>query len=425
MSESLPVGGFKFLSAYEIANFNLLSIGEDDEIGYILDVDLGYPEELHDSHNDYPLAPESLLVSAKLQSPYAKELLKKLGRKSGKGTVKLVPNLQNKQNYVVHYRNLQFYVKHGLVILKINKILKFEQRPWLASYITLNTDRRKSAKSTFEKDFYKLMNNSMFGKTMESLRKRINVKLVTKQIQAERYIANPAFESFKIINPDLAMIKSRVTKILWDKPSYVGYCVLELSKLLMYQFHYEYIRPKYQSKAKLLFTDTDSLCYELCTEDAYADMLKERHRYDTSDYPKNHPNYSATNCKVIGKFKDECNGSPPLQFVGLRSKMYSLVMPGGKEKATAKGIKASFAKDNIKHQDYLRCLREETTTTASYHQIGSSNHQLSTNPIVKSALSPFDDKRYLLANTGDTLSHGHWRIKEFQRTGNSDILYIK
>ena len=126
MSESLPVGGFSFLSDEEVGNFKLGSVGENDEIGYILDVDLGY-DQLHDWHNDYPLAPEALLVSAKLHSPYAKELLKKLGRKPGRGTKKLVPNLRNKRNYVVHYRNLQFYVKHGLVVIKTHKILKFQQ----------------------------------------------------------------------------------------------------------------------------------------------------------------------------------------------------------------------------------------------------------------------------------------------------------
>ena len=270
-----------------------------------------------------------------------------------------------------------------------------------------------------------LHHGKIFIDDSERLERRIpNVTLGLNLFSHERYIGNPAFQSFRIINKDLAMVKSRVTKILWNKPTYIGFCVLELSKLLMQQFDYEYVRPTYQSRAKLLFTDTDSLCYELSTEDAYADMRKELHRFDTSDYDKSHPNYSAENCKVIGKFKDECNGAAPLEFVGLRSKMYSLIMPSGKEKSTAKGIKASYAKDNIKHQDYLRCFQNETTTTASYHQIGSSNHQLSTNAIVKSALSPFDDKRYLLANSGDTLAHGHWRIAEFQRTGNSDILYI-
>ena len=208
------------------------------------------------------------------------------------------------------------------------------------------------------------------------------------------------------------MVKSRMTKIRWNKPTYTGFCVLELSKLLMYRFHYDYILKAYQHRAKLLFTDTDSLCYELYTDDVYADMKRDADRFDTSDYPKGHSNYDATNCKVIGKFKDECNGVPVLEFVGLRSKMYSLKTLDGKEKSTAKGIKTSYQKKHIKHELYKRCLFENLTTTASYHQIGSVNHQLSTNKIVKSALSPFDDKRYLLADSTDTLAYGHHRIAE-------------
>ena len=250
MSEPLPVGGFKFLSFEEIHDLDIMSIGENDEIGYIFDVDLWYPEDLHDLHNDYPLASESFEVSADIYSPYAKELLEQLGRKPCRATTKLVPNLCTKRNYVVHYRNLQFYIRHGLVVVETHKVLKFTQRRWLAPYIDLNTQKRKAASSNFEKDFYKLLNNSLFGKTMESLRKRINVKLVTEQIQAERCIANPAFESFRIINEDVTMVKSRMTKIRWNKPTYIGFCVLELSKLLMYQFHYDYILKRYGKNAK-------------------------------------------------------------------------------------------------------------------------------------------------------------------------------
>jgi len=412
MSEPLPVGGFRFLSFDEFCKLKIMDIGEDDEIGYIFDVELSYPSKLHDEHNDYPLAPESFEVSADLHSPYMKELLEKLGQKPCRATRKLVPNLNAKRNYVVHYRTLQFYIKHGLVVRGIHKVLQFNQRRWLAPYIDLNTQKRKAATSTFEKDFYKLLNNSLFGKTMESLRKRIDVKLVSEQIQAERCIANPAFESFQIINEDITMVKSRMTKIRWNKPTYTGFCVLELSKLLMYRFHYDYILKTYQNRAKLLFTDTDSLCYELYTDDVYADMKRDADRFDTSDYPKGHNNYDTTNCKVIGKFKDECNGVPVLEFVGLRSKMYSLKTLDGKEKSTAKGIKTSYQKKHIKHELYKRCLFENLTTTASYHQIGSVNHQLSTNKIVKSALSPFDDKRYLLADSTDTWAYGHHRIVE-------------
>jgi len=188
----------------------------------------------------------------------------------------------------------------------------------------------------------------------------------------------------------------------------------------MYEFHYDHIIPKYTAKdgtlnAKLLFTDTDSLCYELCTEDAYADMLADAGRYDTSDYPEDHENYSRVNCKVIGKFKDECNSEPVVEFVGLCSKMYSLYTHDGKEKSTAKGIKTSYQKKHLKHHLYKQCLFNSTTAKATYHQISSDNHQLSTNKIVKAALSPFDDKRYLLADTTDTLAYGHKKITEVKR----------
>jgi len=214
------------------------------------------------------------------------------------------------------------------------------------------------------------------------------------------------------------MVKTRVTKIKWDKPTYIGFCVLELSKLLMYQFHYEQIAPRYEEKAKLLFTDTDSLCYEIETDDVYADMKSSWKLYDTSDYPKVHPNYRTENCKVVGKFKDECNGAAPSEFVGLRSKMYSLLMPDGKEKSTAKGIKKSFAAKHLKHAEYRRCLFEEMTTSAEYHQINAVNHQLGTRKVAKSALSPYDDKRYLQADTTDTPAYGNCKIAELERSSS-------
>jgi len=209
------------------------------------------------------------------------------------------------------------------------------------------------------------------------------------------------------------MIKTRMTKIRWLKPTYIGFCVLELSKLLMYQFHYDYILNRYpDGKAKLLFTDTDSLCYELYTNDVYADMLDDADRFDMSDYPETHENYSRVNCKVIGKFKDECGSDPVVEFVGLRSKMYSLITHDGKEKSTAKGIKTSFQRKYLKHSLYKQCLFQNITTKASYYQIGSNNHQLSTSKIVKAALSPYDDKRYLLDDTTDTWAYGHRKIAE-------------
>jgi hypothetical protein len=406
MTESLPTGNFRF---EDVENFDIDSMCTDENVGYILEVDLLYPKHLHDSHNNFPLAPETLHVSAEMHSAYAKELLEKLDRKVGK-TSKLIPNLMNKERYVVHYKNLQFYMKMGLIVTKIHRVMSFTQSPWLAKYIEFNTEKRRLATTSFEKDFYKLLSNAVFGKLMQNLRLQISCKLVTDTISAERYIAQPTFDSFNIINDDVTMIKMNKAKIYWDKPTYAGFCVLELSKLHMYKFHYEYIAQRYGSNAKLLFTDTDSLCYELTTKDAYEDMRNDLHLYDTSAYPKDHPNYSVANCKKIGKFKDECDGIAPVEFVGLRPKMYSLLLPDTMQKATAKGVKRSYAKKYLKHEEYRKCLFDECSTTASFHTIRSKNHQLRTENVIKEALSPFDDKRYLVKGTSDTLAYGHYKI---------------
>jgi hypothetical protein len=297
--------------------------------------------------------------------------------------------------------------------------MSFRQAPWIAPYIQINTEKRMQAKSPFEKDLFKLMSNSLFGKMMENLFKRLDVRLTSDVIQAERLIAQPAFDDFRIINDDVTMVKMRQTKITWNKPTQVGFCILELSKLHMYKFHYEHILPKYGSNAKLLFTDTDSLTYSIFCKNIYADMKKDHHLYDTSDYPKDHPNYSAENCKKIGFMKDECAGIAPLEYVGLRAKMYSILLPDNKAKSTAKGVKTAFARRHLKHELYRKCLFEETGTNASYFQIGSKNHQLSTNHIKKAALSPFDDKRYLLGpKCPETLAYGHYKIPKKARVAN-------
>ena len=254
------------------------------------------------------------------------------------------------------------------------------------------------------------MCNSVFGKTMENLRSRVHVKLVADTRKAERLCALPTFNSFNIINDDITMVRSNPSKIFWNKPTYIGFCVLELSKLTLFEFHYNKILPLYGGNVKLLFTDTDSLCYELKTEDVYADMAQNLDWFDTSDYPPNHPCYSNKNCKVIGKFKDEMNGNVVREFVGLRSKMYSL-LDANSEKLTAKGIKKSFVTKHLKHQMYKDCLFGEIGTQAEFHTLRSRNHQVKTELVKKDALSCFDDKRFLIANSTDTLAYGHYRIK--------------
>ena len=176
MSQYLPYSEFKCLNQKEISRFCLNSISENSFVGYILEVDLEYPDKLHNLHNDYSLAAEKLKITQNM-SKYCSDIANKYGIKIG-GVNKLVPNLRNKKIYVVHYRNLQLYLSLGIKLTKFHKILKFKQFDWLKKYIDFNTGKRKNAVNSFEKEFLKLMNNSVFGKTMENLRKRVSVKLI-------------------------------------------------------------------------------------------------------------------------------------------------------------------------------------------------------------------------------------------------------
>ena len=229
----------------------------------------------------------------------------------------------NKKKYVIHYENLKQYLSLGLKLTNIHRGIKFEESQWLETYIALNTELRTAAANEFEKDFFKLMNNSVFGKTMENIRNRVDIELVNNKKQAEKVSAKPNFNHCNIFSEDLVAIHMKKTKLVFNKPVYLGMCILDSSKTLMYDFHYNYIKQKYGDKAKLLFTDTDSLTYEIQTEDFYKDISADR--FDTADYPPNHPSGipSGFNKKVLGMFKDEAGGKVINEFVGLRAKLYS------------------------------------------------------------------------------------------------------
>ena len=338
MSQYLPTGGFRWMTQKQIDKIDLAKYKKDSKKGLILEVDLEYPEQLHDLHNDYPLAAEKVCVNKDMLSGYCKRIASKYNISTGLVS-KLIPTLSDKEKYVLHYRNLQLYTDLGLKITKVHRVLEFNQSPWLKQYIDYNTDKRKNAKNSFEKDFFKLMNNSVFGKTMENLRKRVDVRLITDEKKLLKMASKPTYVSSKIFNENLVAVHKIKETLTLNRPTYVGMCILDLSKTLMYDFHYNYIKKKYGDKAKLLFTDTDSLTYEIEAEDAYQDFFNDKDKFDNSDYPASSPYFDKTNKKVIGKFKDEAAGVPIREFIGLRSKMYSYMKDDQKEARTAKGIK--------------------------------------------------------------------------------------
>ena len=355
MSQYLPTGGFRWMTEKQINNIDLAKYHENSREGLILEVDLEYPQKLHDLFNDYPIGPEKIKVTDDMLSGYSKKIAQKY--KISTGLVhKLIPTLNDKKKYVLHYRNLQLYTDLGLKVTKVHRVLKFNQSPWLEQYIDFNTEKRKNAKNSFEKDFFKLMNNSVFGKTMENIRKRIDVRLVTDSEKLIKWASKPTYVSSKIFNENLVAVHKIKEKITLNRPAYVGMCILDLSKVLMYDFHYNYIKNNYGDKARLLFTDTDSLTYEIEAEDVYNDFWNDKDKFDNSDYPESSLYFDKMNKKVIGKFKDEAAGIPIIEFIGLRSKMYSYIKENQKVSKTAKGIKKNVIKNNIKHEDYRKTL---------------------------------------------------------------------
>ena len=249
---------------------------------------------------------------------------------------------------------------------------------------------------------------------MENIRKHVNVELVTNSSKMKKLVAQPTFKSAKQFSEHLVAVERLRQKLVLCKPVYTGFTVLELSKVLMYDFHYRHIKDKYGSRAQLLFTDTDSLCYSIQTEDVYRDMQSDLEKFYTSDYPPNHFLHSNANKKVIGKFKDETNGHPMREFVGLRAKMYSFVLKKDgvdQEKKTAKGISKSVTQREIRHADYVHCLFIKAPQEHSMTQIRSVNHQLQTVKLTKTSLSPYDDKRYILEDGVSTLAHGHYKTR--------------
>ena len=409
MSQYLPTGNFKWLSQKRIKKTNLGKYTENSDKGLILEVDLEYPQDLHNLHNDFPLGPEKIKVDKNMLSDYCKQIADKFNISSGL-VHKLIPTLNNKEKYVLHYRNLQLYLSLGLKLKKIHRVLQFDQSPWLKQYIDFNTQKRTLAKNSFEKDFFKLMNNSVFGKTMENIRKRVDVRLVTNKEKLLKLTAKPTYVSSKIFNENLVAVHKIKETLTMNRPAFVGACILDLSKTLIYDFHYNYIKQKYDNKAKLLFTDTDSLTYEIETHDAYADFWQNKDKFDNSDYNTNSTFFNIDNKKVIGKFKDETAGIPITEFVGLRSKMYSYIKDNEQTARTAKGIKKQVIKKTLTHDNYKEVLFNNKQMQHTMKTIRSKNHQLGSFELNKISLSCFDDKRFIHENGITSYAYGHYKI---------------
>ncbi|KAK4885204.1 hypothetical protein RN001_001475 [Aquatica leii] len=415
MSQYLPYGGFKWLNVTtEITNFILHDVKSDSDRGYLLEVDLEYPRNIHDLHNHLPLCAEHKCPPGSKQK-------------------KLLATLESKSRYVIHYRNLQQCVKLGMLLRKVHRILEFKQSAWLKNYIDLNTRLRTQATNEFERNQYKLINNAVFGKTMENIRKHRVVKFVKRwhgRYGAEHYISQPNFHSSVIFNNNTVAIEMNKTEILFNKPIYVGMCILDVSKIFLYRFHYDYMLQKFgHQNCHLLYTHTDSLIYNIQHNDIYETIKRDSHMFDTSGYAEDNIfGISRLNKKVLGMMKDECNGGILYEFVGLKSKLYSFKVQNPNDINNtnttnsqsdsaivikkAKGVLDSVVRNTISFDDYLKCIRENVTLLREQRMIRSSTHDIFTIKQNRVALAANDDKRCIQPDGIHTLAWGHYLLSD-------------
>ena len=374
MSQKLPVSGFKWEK--DILKFTeefIKIYDEDSDKGYILEVDVEYPENLHDLRSNLPTSPERMKIDK---------------------CKKLVSHLYNKEKYVVHIRSLKQALNHGLILKMVHRVIQFNQKAWLKPYIDMNTELRKKAKNDFEKDFFKLMNNAVFGKTMENVRKHKDFKLITTDKRRNQLVTEPNYYAIKCFSENLLATEMKKTKVKMNKPISLGLSILEISKILMYEFCYDYMKPKYGDNVKLCYKDTDSFIMNIKTEDFYKDIANDvEKRFDTSNYEVDRPLPTGKNKKVTGLMKDELGGKIITEFVALRPKTYSYLTDDCKEDKKAKGTKKCVIKRVTKFNDYEDCLLNDKVVLKSQQRFKSEKHDIYTENVNKIALSSNDDKR--------------------------------
>ena len=360
---------------------------KNDNKGYILEVDVDYPNKLQNLHSDLPFLPERMVIN---------------------NTKKLVCNLNDKKNYVVHINVLKQALDHGLKLGKVHRVIEFDQEVWLKEYIDVNTELRKKATNDFEKDFFKLMNNAVFGKTIENVRKHRDIKLVKTDKKTNKLVSEPNFHTMKLIDNNLAIIEMRKVKVKMNKPIYLGLSILDVSKITMYEFWYDYAKIKYEDKARLCYMDTDSFVVNVKTKDFYKDIAENvKERFDTSNYTLDRPLPTGVNKKVIGLVKDELGGDIITEFVSLRPKAYSYITNHFREMKKAKGTKKCVVNRMLKFGDYKKSLFSNGKVLKSQLRFKSENHEVYTENINKIALSCDDDKRIVTSDRITSYPYGY------------------
>jgi hypothetical protein len=394
----LPYDRFKWVDKEIFDNIDWKQINTETKTGYLLEVDLKYPPNLHKSHSNFPLAPENIEVDYKNLSPFAKKSLLRSTNSKKYNDIKLSATFHDRKNYVLHFKNLKLYLNLGMILTRVHRVLSFRQKSFIAPFIELCTKERQKATTKFEQDQFKKVANSTYGKTIQNVRNYSIVKLHTTKNSLLKAISHHTFKNFVILDDNLVQTNHFKPVICHDRPIAVGMSILELSKHTMFSFFYNVLTDK-NFKIDLGFSDTDSFLFKTDNSKAYEKKMMSL--MDFSNYPPDHKLYNISNKAKLGYFKDELGGKLSVkEFVGLRAKCYSMNMKNlitseNVEKKVCKGLGRIAIDKRLKFRHYKKCLYEYIDKRYDFCTIKSTKQNVKTVRINKKAISHFESKRWL------------------------------
>ena len=385
--------------------------------GFFVEVTLEYPKEIWEKTKSFPLCPENKTITFDMLSPYQKKVLKQVYNKSSYKETKLTATFLDREKIVLHALNLQLYIQLGMKVNEIFRVIKFEQKPIMKKWVDFCTEKRSQSTNDFTKIFWKLMVNSVYGKTIESIANRKQVKIVKDPSAFSFLVTRPNYDRHIIINKDLVIVLLNPETVKVDKPYFIGFSILEISKFIMYDFFYNILRPYFGVDGiSLLYSDTDSLALNIRTTNIIQDLQNLKTNMDFSNLNPSHPLFSKENKAQLFKFKEEFGLRPISRLCALKSKVYSfeigcshdigvntfgLCLFCGNVKFTGanvnklKGIQKRTTRD-IQFSSYYNCLTNFIAQREKVFQIISKKQKIQTNMVSKISLSSFCDKRFLM-----------------------------
>lgn len=414
MRQYLPVSHFRWgkpadVPEHVIRNWNTKKSLYEGKHGMFLEVDMTIPDELHDKLSDLPPAPENLVVTKEMLSDYQKELSTDLG--DTKEQAKLIASLLPKKRYVAHVCAISRWMQLGAKLDKVHRVMYFKQSNFLKKYVDFCVQQRALAADKFESNLWKMFMNSVFGKTIQNSRKHVQYDLVTDSQTLNRRVCNPRIKNVRRFSDDLVGVEMTKGTVKLDKPIFLGVCILDIAKSHLYDHHYNVMQKEFPG-CRLLYSDTDSLTYQLFQDPNKVCQKPEiKEKFDFSNYPKDHILYDDTKKMIPGKFKDECQGKEIKEWISIRAKCYSYVMDeDDKEMKKIGGIRACVINNEITHKMYKDCLEDDRTVISKkQNSIRSKDHVLHSVTTEKIAMTSLETKRYWISPY-ESLPYGHYNI---------------